>query len=318
MKNPAIFQGNLKNSNYFEGWYFKQIDPKKGKGISIIPGVSLIGENRHAFIQLFDGFKNKSYYIQYPIESFKPEKDPFKVKIGDNRFSLSGLELDINADVSIKGSLSYSDNVLFPSHWYMRGAMGLYGYVPFLEIYHGLLSFDHTVNGSVTINGERHEFIGSRGYIEKDWGTSFPPSWIWMQANCFKDEKISFVIIIAVVPWMGLRIIGHVAVFYLNGEFFNLSTYYGSKLTDLEKTPTGIRLKIEDHKNLLFVNASGGEFVNLKSPENGVMTGRTAESLSSVIEVSLYSKKENKLLYTGVSSGAGLEIMDDKNLLIKK
>jgi tocopherol cyclase len=317
LRDPAIFQGNLKKRNYYEGWYFKQVDPRGVIRLSVIPGISLTEKDNHAFVQVFDGLRVKSHYVSYPIESFKPEKDPFGIRIGDNRFSLSGMELNIEGDVSVNGSLSYSDNSLFQGSWIMRGIMGRYGYVPFLETYHGLVSMDHTVNGSVTINGEKQIFNGAHGYIEKDWGASFPQSWIWMQGNCFIEEKTSLMISIAVIPWLGSSFIGHIAVFRVNGEILNLSTYSGGKITKLEKTVAGVKLKIETRKYALLVNSVGGEVVNLKSPEKGVMTGRTVESLSSTIEVSLHNKSDNRLLFKGISSGAGLEVMDERELLIK-
>jgi len=317
LRDPSIFQGNLKKRNYYEGWYFKQVDPRSASRLSVIPGISLTDKGKHAFIQVFDGLGVKSYYLSYPIESFKPEKDPFCVRIGDSKFSLSGMELNIEGDVSVNGSLSYSNHSLFHGSGIMRGIMGWYGYVPFLETYHGLVSMDHIVNGSVTINGEKQTFSGAHGYIEKDWGASFPQSWIWMQGNCFIEEKTSLMISIAVIPWLGSSFIGHIAVFRVNDKLLNLSTYSGGKVKELEKTAAGVRLKIETQKYALLVNAIGGEVVNLKSPEKGVMTGRTVESLSSTIEVSLLNKSDNKLIYTGKSSGAGLEIMDERNLLIK-
>ena len=43
-----------------------------------------------------------------------------------------------------------------------------------MECYHGIVSMDHTVNGLIEINNEKIDFSEGRGYIEKDWGRSFP------------------------------------------------------------------------------------------------------------------------------------------------
>ena len=45
------------------------------------------------------------------------------------------------------------------------------------------------------------------------------------------------------------------------------------------------------------------------------MIGRTIESLSSRIEVSLISKLNNKSIFKGTGIDAGLEIMDEKQVL---
>ncbi len=55
----------------------------------------------------------------------------------------------------------------------------------------------------LTINGEPMDLTGGRGYIEKDWGTSFPSAWIWMQCNTFDTPDTSFMLSYARIPWMG-------------------------------------------------------------------------------------------------------------------
>lgn len=94
-----------------------------------------------------------------------------------------------------------------------------------METNHGVLSLDHKVNGSITINGEAREFMDGRGYIEKDWGESFPSSWIWMQSNGFSEVGASFMLSIAVIPWLGSCFIGHLAIVHTGRETINLSTY---------------------------------------------------------------------------------------------
>lgn len=317
LKDPAIFQGNLKMQHYFEGWYYKQSDPREGEVLAVIPGVSLSEEDRHAFIQIFDGLNGKAYYLRYPIEDFKSEWNPPAIRIEDNKFSLAGVELKIKKDVSVEGSLHYKDHSLFHGGWGMRGVMGWYGYLPFMQTYHGLISMDHTVNGSLFIDGDEHAFPEARGYIEKDWGTGFPSAYVWIQANCFEEKGTSVIISIAVIHWLGSSFIGHLAIFLHNGEVINLSTYNGGKVTKLEKTPNGVNLKVETSRYSLTIEAEGSQFVDLKAPEGGVMRGRTAESLQSRIKLACYSKVEGKMLFSGESHGAGLEMMDDKDVLVR-
>jgi tocopherol cyclase len=227
------------------------------------------------------------------------------------------VELNINGRVSVKGSLKYSDLSLFRGGLGMRGVMGWYGFVPFMETYHGLISMDHVVDGSVVINGERRVFDGARGYIEKDWGSSFPSSWIWLQANCFNERGVSLMVSIAVIPWLHSSFVGHLAIFLYHGEVINLSTYCGGKVTRLKKMDTGISMKVEDKRYSLDIWADSGRVVDLKSPKMGVMQGRTAESLRGFIKVSIFDKKEKLTLFSGASTGLDLEIMDDEEKLKK-
>lgn len=53
IKNPELFQGEKRiktNNNYFEGWYFKNTNSKKG--ISFIPGININEQEKKAFIQI--------------------------------------------------------------------------------------------------------------------------------------------------------------------------------------------------------------------------------------------------------------------------
>lgn len=310
--DPAIFQGNLGKRNYFEGWYFKHVGLKDAR-LAVIPGVSLTGEDSHAFIQVFNGRSGVSHYFRFPVEEFKPEKEPFGIRIGENHFSYDGLELDIEGEV--KGSLRYTGVTPYRYSWRERGVMGWYGYVPFMETYHGLLSMDHRVSGSVKVGGDLLEFGDGDGYIEKDWGESFPSSWIWMQSNSF-DEKASFMLSTAVIPWLGSSFIGHLAILYYEEEVVNMSTYRGGRITSLEKTENKVRLIVESRRHRLEVEAEQGESVHLRSPERGLMTGRTIESLSSRVKVTLRDNR-GETMFSGIGHNAGLEIMDDRNELVK-
>ena len=64
--------------------------------------------------------------------------------------------------------------------------MGWYSFVPFMECKHGIVSVNHDLSGILNVNDEVLISDGGKGYIEKDWGTSFPEAWIWMQSNNFQ------------------------------------------------------------------------------------------------------------------------------------
>ena len=313
LKDPVIFQGNLNRRNYFEGWYFKQVGSDRAK-LAIIPGISLTEKESHAFIQVFNGRTSESQYYSFSIEEFKVEKDPFAIEISGNRFSYEGI--DIKIEDLVKGSLKFNTIIPYHNSRTERGVMGWYGYVPFMETYHGLLSLDHRVNGSIDVGGDIHVFQDGNGYIEKDWGESFPSSWIWMQSNSFEKKGDSFMFSTAVIPWLGSSFIVHIAIIRIGGIVFNFSTYRGGKITRLDKTLDQVSILVATRNHVLEVNAFKGDSVTLKSPQKGLMTGRTIESLDSMLEVKLRDKK-GKSVFIGSGYNAGLEIMDDQDELIK-
>lgn len=314
LKDPAIFQGNLGKRNYFEGWYFKHVG-SEGAKFAVIPGISLAKKDSHSFIQVFNGVSGESKYVTFTIDDFQPEKESFGVVIGENHFSYNGLELNMEGVAS--GYLHYSDRTPYHYSWRERGVMGWYGYVPFMETYHGLLSLDHRVDGSMDIGGDIQIFQNGDGYIEKDWGTSFPSSWIWMQSNSFEEKGDSFMLSTAVIPWLGSSFIGHLAIIRIGGKTINLSTYKGGKIVEFNKIGKRVIMTLQSRSHTLKVDAVQGDSVHLKSPQSGLMTGRTIESLSSTLKVTLTDNRKSTVVFKGTGLHAGLEIMDDKNELIQ-
>lgn len=179
--NPSWFQGSLPGKRYFEGWYFKQTDVS-GKTIwAFIPGVSLSPGDDHSFVQAINGRTGQSWYFRYPIEAFSYSSKSFFIRIGENTFSSSSLNLNLQQkDITINGTLTFTDMVTFNISLIKPGIMGWYRYVPGMECYHGVVSLNHEVNGTLNINHKTLHFDKGKGYIEKDWGISMPKAWIWM------------------------------------------------------------------------------------------------------------------------------------------
>ena len=62
-------------------------------------------------------------------------------------------------------------------------------FASFMECNHAILSMQNRIDGLVNVNHNKISFNNSIGYIEKDWGCSFPKSYIWCQGNHFQQSK---------------------------------------------------------------------------------------------------------------------------------
>ncbi|MEA2077539.1 MAG: tocopherol cyclase family protein [Candidatus Marinimicrobia bacterium] len=304
--NPSAFQGTLKKRSYFEGWYIKCLSDDLLTSLAFIPGISL-GKNSHAFIQL-NTSGHDTEYLKFPLEDFHYETDHFAVAIADNFFSDRGIHLDLErSGISIHGDLIFEDVHPFPSHFMAPGIMGWFIYVPFMECYHGVVSMRHKVRGSLTLNGKEFGFENGVGYIEKDWGRSFPESWIWMQANPFQDSNASFMLSIAKVPWMGLPFTGVIGFLNIDDKVYRFATYLGDKVVLLEQHDWGVDVVIGNNKHRLRLSAELGDDGGLIAPMNGEMSRSMKESLNSTLHVELSDKKGN-IIFNDTSHIAGLEI----------
>lgn len=312
--NPEIFQGNLGKKKYFEGWYFKHVDRSKSRVIAVIPGVS-ISNDSHAFIQVLDGVSGESHYFRFPIEKFSFNKGGFGISISGNNFSLTGITLDLHDHgMHLQGKLTYHSPIKYPKKILSPGIMGWYSFVPFMECYHGIASISHLIKGSFIINGEKMVFDEGNGYIEKDWGKSFPSAWIWLQANSFDDADASIMMSIAKIPWLGSSFTGFLCFLYVNGGLHRFMTYNNSRLISASLGPNGISIELERKKSRIRISARSTISGNLQAPALGIMDRRIKESVDSTVHIELLDRKA-RTIFEGISERAGLEIAGDPKTL---
>lgn len=317
----GIFQGEHKKKHYFEGWYFKHVDQQEENILSIIPGISYEDsrENAHAFIQIIDGGTCQTHYIRYPIEDFSFCRDRFEVRIGENVFGQQGIALDIKeGGVRLKGQLHYSNRIAWPASLLSPNSMGWYGFIPFMECYHGVLSLQHEISGRLLLQEREISFEGGRGYMEKDWGTSFPSSWIWLQSNHFDVPDTGFMLSVARIPWRGRYFTGFIAGLWHTNKIYRFATYTGAKIQSLEHLGQRIRLTLSDKNHLLILQGLQGHAGKLQAPQKGAMTTQIEESIRGTAEIQLISKKKDTVLLTAKARCCGMELAGDLEELIHK
>ena len=314
IQHPDVFQGERRTKHYFEGWYYKIVHQSGEHAFALIPGVSIESETkRHAFIQLMDGTGGKSEYYEFPFEEFHAEKEKLEVRIGDNLFSTSEVQInlpDIKGNVTISGLTPLNRSVLNP------GIMGWYSFTPMMQCYHGIVSMHHTIDGHLTHEGKEWTYENGVGYIEKDWGTSFPKCWFWTQCNTFEGEdKISVFASVAHIPWMGRYFIGYIAAVQFNDQLYRFATYNGAKFkTRLEGD--SLYLDFKKGSQILSVKSTKGIGADLKSPISGKMTGKVNESLQANMEVRLTDR--NGVVFEANGENAGMEIAGEVEILLKQ
>lgn len=304
--HPEQFQGWTQKRNYFEGWYFKIVNEAEDKAFAIIPGIAIDDHGkRHAFIQVLDGKKRTSKYHRFDSDSFVAAKDRFEISIQDNHFSAHGIRLNLP---ELKGELQFTGNVTWPNHWYSPGIMGPYTFLPFMECYHGIVSMDHTINGLLVSEDEILNFNSGRGYIEKDWGQSFPSAYIWLQTNHFSQHGISLKTSVAKIPYLGYSFVGFITGIWLGDRLIQFNTYNQSilrkSLIDAEK----VELVMQSKKYILEIRTMREAATTLASPILGLMDGRIEESMNACVDVCLIERKSGKTIFSDTGRNGGLEV----------
>ena len=308
MKNvfhPEVFQGDLRKKHYFEGWYIKSVTKDTSSVISFIPGISLTEEDSHAFIQVIYSHVYAPLYIRYAVEDFHYDKKKFLITIGKSTFSDIGIHVDIQSEIGrITGDLEFSNNIYLPKSLINPSIMGYFAYIPRMECNHGVVSVRHNISGSIQYGEDLLNFTERTGYIEKDWGTSFPSSWVWLHTNTGDEKDFSFLFSYATIPFGKFSFKGFMAFLYVKGEFYRFATYNRSSVDSIFIDSSHVTSTIS-HKNLILtVQAATLKGGLLQAPVRGEMKRTITESLTATINITL-KKKDGTLLHTikGVTGG---------------
>ncbi len=246
----------------FEGWYFKH--QRDGDAIAFIPGRAKSG----AFIQMI-GCRGSR---QFDVAELTIRENV--IHAGGCCFSARGVAVDLPG---VRGELRYGP--LSP----LRGdIMGPFRFLP-MQCRHGVISMGHALSGSLEVDGRVISFDGGQGYMEKDSGTSFPRSYLWLQCNDF-PRQCSLMLSIAHIPFAGLSFLGCICAILFEGREYRLATYRGVRI--LSAGPGRVCLAQGGLRLTVDVLSPGGGH-SLRSPVKGVMSGLIRESNHAAIGVRL-------------------------------
>jgi len=307
---PAMYHGHGKRAPFFEGWYYKLVSVDEQHRYAVIPGV-LLGEDGHTFIQVLDGSTGESSYHSWPLEKFWASDRDFEVRIESNRFTVDSIHLGTDSqEGNIQGTLKFDRTVPWPVSWASPGIMSWYAWVPFMETYHGVLSFDHHIEGSLEIDGHVLDFSGGRGYIEKDWGQAFPEAYVWFQTNHLETPGTSITASVAIIPWLRSAFRGFIVGLWHDQNLYRFATYTNAKIEKLAISDIRVDWVIIDKNYRLELKATRAQDGLLRGPSRVDMGRRVNESLQAVVEVRL-STRDGRVVFEGQGRNAGLEVHGD-------
>ena len=312
--NKIIFQGknNSTNKRYFEGWYYKQVTKDTNFTISFIPGISYNKVDPHCFIQCIICNENKklsSYYFKYDLSKFSYRNSPFSVQINQSVFCEKSVSINLeNSEIKVKGKLFFENLEPLKVSLFNPNIMGIFSYIPKMECNHHIISMNHKVKGSLVINNENLDLTNGYGYMEKDWGKSFPSEYIWLQCNHFKGKDVKISFSVANIPFLGLMFRGFFCCLFINDKEYRFATYNKTKLK-IKNAKDGI-INITLIKGNLELNILGSvdEVQSLASPKNGVMNNSIKEGLAGKVVILLKNRKTGIELKAD-GDNAGIEIM---------
>ncbi len=318
IRRPEIYHGFDRRPPFFEGWYFKLVDAARGQRWAVIPGIFISDDpdKSHSFIQVLDGLTGHATYHTFPAEAFAADPYRFEVRIADNSFSGESVQLNIaDGQRQISGKIQFRGCVPLVHSVYQPGIMGPFAYIPAMECYHGLLSLDHELAGTLEIDGKRHTFDGGRGYIEKDWGTNFPSAYIWMQSNHFSMPGTSLSASIARIPLWGLNFPGFIIALWHRGTHYRWATYNRSTTPRLQISDSHVTWEVTGRGMKLTLTAERHAGGLLKAPIRTEMHKRVDETMRSKVHLRLETL-DGRLVLEDIGECAALEVHGELHRLV--
>lgn len=250
-------------SKRFEGWYFKH--QHGDTTVAFIPGIADSG----AFVQMMSSKGSR----QFDVPSLRVQNGA--IYAGNCVFSGKGCKIDLPG---VTGKLKYG-----PLTPLRSDIMGPFQFLP-MECRHGIISMAHSLSGALMLDGIEQSFDGGRGYIEKDSGTSFPRSYLWLQCNDF-SQPLSIVVSIAHISFAGMHFTGCICAIVYQGTEYRLATYRGVRIRaggpqHICLTQGKLRLDIA------VVPTDDGH--PLRAPVCGQMSGMIRESSNATLRARLW------------------------------
>lgn len=310
MIKPMKFKGIHKKRNYFEGWYYKCVTFNRKTTLSFIPGISVNKENPHAFIQVIynDGESIKTHYLTFKINDFHYDFSVNKLSIKNNLFFPDKFFIDYeNKEFTVRGEVKLVDQTPIKTSLFTPSIMGFFEYLPFMECNHDVVSMSHRLSGKIKLDDKTIDFDKGKGYIEKDYGKSFPGKYVWIQSNNFSDDDTSLMFSYAKIPYLGLKFNGFITNLIYNNKEYRFATYNFSKAKIIQLEEHLVIFEIKKGKYKLIIKAENSNTIPLAAPKEGVMDHYIKEGLSGFAEISLY--ENHKLIYNDTGKSAGIEIM---------
>lgn len=131
--------------------------------------------------------------------------------------SFKGIELSIHQDdLSLEGHISYGELLKTKKH-----VMSYFRFLP-IECKHDIYSMNHTLSGSVILNGKTLDFTDGNGYIEGDKGRSFPEEYLWLNTSSKND---SLTLAVADIPFGLFHFKGVLSLLVHNDKQYRFGTY---------------------------------------------------------------------------------------------
>ncbi len=213
------YHWDQKTRNYFEGWYFRLTLPTINQTFAFMysiedpiggesnsgGAVQILGIDEAYLCRTFPdvsqfwasqdclglGHWGKSDSLQYP-QLLSPKEFATHIQEGYQTTATlnQGCIYDPRSNRYSRWEYQIEPRYGWGNpHIVQKATAGWLSYFPIFDPGWQILMAHSFATGWIEWEGERYQFTGAPAYSEKNWGTSFPEKWFWVNCNSFTNQS---------------------------------------------------------------------------------------------------------------------------------
>ena len=291
---PNSIRGTFERNKFFEGWFQKVYSKAhKASFIFIYGYATQNSEDEFGFLQvLIPNQTPEIFYFAKNEVSCDIEQHIFRM--GKNLLTTELIRIETNG-LSIELNLKNTD----PFRTF-KNSMGYTYFIPNLPCYHSVLNSAQSVSGEIKHQGQCYTLDHEMGYLEKNWGTTFPESYFWVHAVDPNNTAISLLFSRAKIVWLGKTYVKHVGYLCFDGQHIELRGLKNFTVSNSNISPENRSIQIRSASAQLDLSLAYGRQVVFNGPKDGALSRTIHHQTDAKVEVSLtYENRRHQFQMVG-------------------
>jgi hypothetical protein len=298
---PNSIRGTFERNKFFEGWFQKVYSKAHKASFILIYGYATHNsDDEFGFLQVL--IPNQvPELVYFPKNEVSCDIEKHIFCMGNNLLTTELIRIDIHdlrIDLNLKSSQPFRT---------FKNSMGYTYFIPNLPCYHSVLNTAQSVSGEIQYKGLCYTLDHEMGYLEKNWGTTFPENYFWVHAIDPNNPAISLLFSRAQIVWLGKTYIKHVGYFCFDGQQIELRELKNFSVSNSNLGPENRIIQIRSASAHLDLALECGSEVLFKGPKDGALSRIIQHQTDASIKVSLtYENRSHQFQMVGNFEDIGL------------
>jgi hypothetical protein len=291
---PNSIRGNFERNKYFEGWFQKVYSKAHNASFILIYGYATHNSDDHfGFLQVLIP-NQKPEIVYFPKNEVSCDIEQHIFRLGQNLLTTEYIQINtqqFSIDLKLKN--------MHPLRTF-KNSMGYNYFIPNLPCYHSVLNTAQNVSGEIQHNGVCYTLNNAMGYLEKNWGTTFPESYFWVHAVDPSHPQISLLFSKAKIVWLGKTYVKHVGYLCLEGQQIELRELKKFSVSGRNISPGNRIIQMRSASAQLDLSLDDGREVVFHGPKDGALSRMIHHQADVQIEVLLtYENRRQQFQMVG-------------------